>query len=67
MNFICYRQLVTLLNTKDVQCTRLLHCINLLTLVIPMLPLKEVKPACECILELNEFPNPLVGLLLIVK
>nr|CAH8846999.1 unnamed protein product [Trichobilharzia regenti] len=54
------RQLITSLHTKDVQCTRLLHCLDLLTSVIPLLPSKDVKLACECILELSNFPNPLV-------
>ncbi|CAH8846438.1 unnamed protein product [Trichobilharzia szidati] len=54
------RQLITSLHTKDVQCTRLLHCLDLLTTVIPLLPSKDVKLACECILELANFPNPLV-------
>lgn len=33
---------------------------ELLIGIMPMLPSKDVKLACECILELVEFPNPLV-------
>ncbi|TGZ75032.1 hypothetical protein CRM22_000613 [Opisthorchis felineus] len=54
------RQLVAVLRTKEVHCIRLLHCLELLTSILPLLPSKEVKAACECILELVEFPNPLV-------
>ncbi|GAA53697.1 ribosomal RNA-processing protein 12 [Clonorchis sinensis] len=54
------RQLVAVLRTKEVHCVRLLHCLELLTSILPLLPSKEVKAACECILELVEFPNPLV-------
>ncbi|CAH8499494.1 unnamed protein product [Schistosoma turkestanicum] len=54
------KQLISTLHTKDVHCTRLLHCLNLLTSIIPLLPSKDVKLACECVLELANFPNPLV-------
>ncbi|KAK4471351.1 hypothetical protein MN116_004786 [Schistosoma mekongi] len=54
------RQLLSSLHTKDIHCTRLLHCINLLTSIIPLFPSKDVKLACECVLELANFPNPLV-------
>ncbi|CAH8553671.1 unnamed protein product [Heterobilharzia americana] len=54
------RQLITSLHTKDVHCTRLLHCLHLLTSVIPLLPSKDVKLTYECILEMANFPNPLV-------
>ncbi|CAH8548287.1 unnamed protein product [Schistosoma guineensis] len=54
------RQLISSLHTKDVHCTRLLHCLNLLASIVPLLPSKDVKLAFECVLELANFPNPLV-------
>uniref|UniRef100_A0A5K4F249 NUC173 domain-containing protein n=2 Tax=Schistosoma mansoni TaxID=6183 RepID=A0A5K4F249_SCHMA len=54
------RQLISSLHTKDVHCTRLLHCLDLLTSIMPLLPSKDVKLAFECVLELANFPNPLV-------
>ncbi|CAH8492153.1 unnamed protein product [Dicrocoelium dendriticum] len=54
------RQLIAVLCTQDNHCTRLLHCVELLTSILHLLPPKEVKTACECILELVEFPNSLV-------
>ncbi|TPP62367.1 hypothetical protein FGIG_04047 [Fasciola gigantica] len=54
------RQLVAALHTKETHCTRLLHCIELVTGVLHVMSTKDLKAACECILELVEFPNSLV-------
>ncbi|KAA0186287.1 hypothetical protein FBUS_03907 [Fasciolopsis buskii] len=54
------RQLVATLRTKETHSARLLHCMELLAGVLHVLSTKDLKAACECILELVEFPNSLV-------
>lgn len=62
-----FSQLVATLRTKETHSARLLHCMELLAGVLHVLSTKDLKAACECILELVEFPNSLVGGFLIAS
>ncbi|CAL8105863.1 unnamed protein product [Calicophoron daubneyi] len=55
------KQLVSALHTNNTHCTKLLHCLELFSSILHLFPAKEVKPACECILELTNFPNLMVS------
>ncbi|VDM30765.1 unnamed protein product [Hydatigera taeniaeformis] len=53
-------ELSTLIRISDGECGRLLYALNLLKSVICVAPEKDIKLACECVLELTSVNNSLV-------
>ncbi|EUB56433.1 RRP12-like protein [Echinococcus granulosus] len=53
-------ELSSLIHITDSACGRLLCILNLLKAIICLIPEKDIKSACECVLELTAFNNPLV-------
>ncbi|CDS39715.1 rrp12 protein [Echinococcus multilocularis] len=66
INHICklirqvFTELSSLIRITDSACGRLLCILNLLKAIICLIPEKDIKLACECVLELTAFSNPLV-------
>ena len=56
-----FSQLSGLIRITDSGCSRLLYGLNLLKCIICLVPEKDIKLACECILELTAFNNSLVS------